>query len=117
VRIGVVLLLAIALATACGGENPAVETAPTPAERATPARLPNLGCDVQAQCFPQLAQQALDRCPASRLSRDGRLVRRRLERLLAQVAYVDLHNARAYQTTNALVAALEELERACLSSG
>jgi hypothetical protein len=74
----------------------------------------NLGCDVVAQCFPELARATLERCPPNRLDARGREARRRLERLLARIANVDLHNERAYEASDAAMAALADLEEECL---
>jgi hypothetical protein len=111
------LLVAVVAAVAgCGGQKSAdsrgttASTAPEPAVTGPPS----LGCDVVAQCSPQLARDTLARCPASRLSPRGREARERLERLLQRIAVVDLHNEQAYEEYDALLAALAEVERACL---
>jgi hypothetical protein len=113
VRSRLVLLLVAAVA-GCGGDG---STGSTTTTRVTTGQVtttfPSLGCDVAAQCFPQLAQETLARCPASRLDAHGRRVRRRLEKLLARIAAVDLHNEEAYVAANAVIAARAELERIC----
>jgi hypothetical protein len=96
------LLVAVVAAVAgCGGQKSAdsrgttASTAPEPAVTGPPS----LGCDVVAQCSPQLARDTLARCPASRLSPRGREARERLERLLQRIAVVDLHNERHTKST------------------
>ena len=117
-RVPVALLcLAVALAGCAGGEDePDRKAAPTDGSPTTTG-LSNLGCDVVEQCFPQLAQATLDRCPAGRLSPQGQEARRWLEGLLARITGVDLHNEQAYEATDAVLAALADLERACLPRG
>ena len=110
------LVTAVGVVAGCGGGNSAqspgttASTAPEPVVSGPPS----LGCDVVAQCSPQLAQDTLARCPASRLSPRGREARKRLERLLDRIAVVDLHNEQAYEEYDALLAALAEVEQACL---
>jgi hypothetical protein len=118
VRVWHVVLVAAALAalTGCGSDESARGSATT-APAATPpvsTRPSNLGCDVVARCFPELARATLERCPASRLDARGREARRRLERLLARIADVDLHNERAYSVSGAATAALADFEEECL---
>jgi hypothetical protein len=110
------LVTAVAVVAGCGGgKSPDSQrtTASTGRERAVTGP-PSLGCDVVAQCAPQLAQDTLARCPARRLSARGREARKRLERLLARIAVVDLHNEQAYAEYDALLDALAEVEQACL---
>lgn len=113
-RLQLALLVALGALAGCGtnGKEAAEPAAPPPRSAAATGRS-NVGCDVVAQCFPQLAQATLDRCPRSRLSPRGREARRRLERLLARITDVDLHNEQAYEATDAVVAALRQLEQAC----
>ena len=117
VRVWHVVLVAAAVAVlmGCGDDDSAGGSATTaPAATAPVSTRPsNLGCDVVAQCFPELARATLERCPASRLDARGREARRRLERLLARIADVDLHNEQAYEASDAVVQALDELERVC----
>jgi hypothetical protein len=111
----VVFVLAVAAVGGCGGdEDPAARPAATTPEPTQARRSPNLGCDVPAQCFPLQAEQTLARCPAAGLSPAGRKARVRLERLLARIADVDLHNKQADEASEAVRRALAELERACL---
>jgi hypothetical protein len=77
------------------------------------ARAPSLGCDVVAVCLPEVAHELLARCPASRLSPDGRHARKRLEKALDQVENADLHNKLADEASEAALTALTVLERAC----
>jgi hypothetical protein len=64
-------------------------------------------------CVPQVAHETLARCPASRLSPDGRHARKRLEKALAEIEGVDLHNKQADEASAAAALALAQLERAC----
>jgi hypothetical protein len=109
------LLASIAALAACGGDAGREAVAGTTSDR-KPATTqpPNLGCDVVVQCFPTQAQATLDRCPPDQLDARGREARKRLERLLARIADVDLHNEQAYEATDAAMAALAEFEEACL---
>ena len=116
IRLVVLVTAAVAALTGCGGqEDSAVESAPTaPAATASASTRPsNLGCDAVAHCFPELARATLERCPADRLDSQGRVARRRLERLLARIDSVDLHNEKAYEASDAAAAALSDLEREC----
>lgn len=101
---------------ACGGGNGSAgpPTTVAPATAPVTTRASNLGCDVVAQCFPEQARATLERCPASRLDSRGREARRRLERLLARIADVDLHNEQAYEASDAAMAALADFEEECL---
>ena len=113
------LLLLVAALTAvagCGGEKSAQSQGTTASTAREPAATgpPSLGCDLLPQCAPQLAQDTLAGCPASRLSPRGRDARERLERLLQRIAVVDLHNEQAYEEYEAMLAALDEVEHACL---
>jgi hypothetical protein len=110
------LVTAVAAVAGCGGGKSADSGGTTASTGREPAVSgpPSLGCDVVAQCAPQLAQDTLARCPASRLSPRGREARTRLERLLQRIAVVDLHNEQAYEEYDALLAALDEVEQACL---
>jgi hypothetical protein len=118
IRVPLALLLAAgALAGCSGGGESSAETPPPPPPEPTTTRLSNVGCDSVDQCLPLLAQATLDRCPAGRLSPHGREVRRRLERLLARITGVDLHNEQAYEATDAVRVALTDLEQACLPRG
>ncbi len=74
---------------------------------------PTPGCDVVVVCVPQVAHDMLARCPEKRLNADGRHARKRLERVLAQIEEVDLHNKQAYEAENAAQQALTQLEKAC----
>jgi hypothetical protein len=107
---------AVVVRGGCGGDDSAGGSDTTAPAVTTPTttRPSNLGCDVVAQCFPELARATLERCPASRLDRRGREARRRLERLLARIAHVDLHNELAYEASDAARAALADLEQECL---
>jgi hypothetical protein len=115
---GRALLVAASVAVlgACGGGSGSAGPATTAAPASGPAttRPSNLGCDAVAQCFPELARATLERCPASRLDARGREARRRLERLLARIADVDLHNEQAYEASDAATAALADFEEHCL---
>jgi hypothetical protein len=117
IRSAVLIAVAVALLGGCGGghstgEAAATTTAPPP-EPVTTTGPPSLGCDVIVLCLPETARAALERCPASRLDARGRAARRRLERLLARIDEVDLHNEQAYEASDAAMAALAELENGC----
>jgi hypothetical protein len=117
-RVPLALLVVLAALAGCGENGEETAEPPAPAARDVAATRPSsVGCDVVAQCFPQLAQATLERCPRSRLSPRGREARRRLERLLARITDVDLHNEQAYEATDAVLAALADLEQACLPRG
>jgi len=112
-----VLLVAAGLAGCGGGGNaaappPPAKTAAKPAATRTVAA-PIPGCDVIVVCVPQVAHETLARCPASRLSPEGRHARKRLEKALAEIEGVDLHNKQADEASAAAVSALARLERAC----
>jgi hypothetical protein len=106
----------VAAIAGCGGDDdsaaPPSETASSTTGTVT-VRPPNLGCDVVAVCLPEVAHELLERCPAGRLSPDGRHARKRLEKVLDQIEEVDLHNKQAYEASDAAVDALTQLERAC----
>ncbi len=104
----------VGLAGCGGGERSVGDAATTIAPVETAAPLPStVGCDEVAVCLPEIAHETLERCPASRLSRHGRLARRRLENAIEQIEDVDLHNKLADLAPAAALAALTELERAC----
>jgi hypothetical protein len=110
-----VLLVAAGLAGCGGGDDTA---APPPTTGARPAATgtvaaPIPGCDVVVVCVPQVAHETLARCPAGRLGHEGRHARKRLEKALAEIEGVDLHNKQADEASAAAVLALAQLERAC----
>jgi hypothetical protein len=118
IRVLLALLLAAGAVAGCsGGGDSSTESPPPPPPANTTTRLSNVGCDSVDQCLPQLAQATLDRCPVARLSLRGREARRRLERLLARITSVDLHNEQAYEATDAVRTTLTDLEQACLPRG
>ena len=118
IRVPLALLVVVGGLAGCAGGGDEPESAAAHADgEPTTTQLSSVGCDVAAQCFPQLAQATLDRCPARRLSPHGQEARRRLERVLARITGVDLHNEQAYEATDAVLAALAELEQACLPRG
>jgi hypothetical protein len=112
----VVPVLLVMTLMGCGGDGSAGAPTTTQAPPTEPVAtgLPNLGCDVVAQCLPEFARSALERCPASRLNARGRQARRRLEKLLDQIDAVDLHNKQADLASPAAMGALTELEQQCL---
>jgi hypothetical protein len=116
IRRAALVTISLALLAGCGGDDRSAgpaETATRATERPT-TRPSSLGCDVVAHCFPEAARETLERCPANELDARGRAARRRLERLLARIADVDLHNEQAYEASDAVVAALASFEEACL---
>jgi hypothetical protein len=113
-RIASLTVVVIALAASgCGGSGEAsAPVSTTDAPKAS--RSSRVGCDVAAQCATVNAQETLKRCPASRLDARGRKARKRLERLLARIERVDLHNKQVDEAYAAAMKALEELERTCI---
>jgi hypothetical protein len=109
-------LVLVAALAGCGGDRGADGPTPTAPAQTEPVAtgLPKLGCDVVAQCLPEFARSTLERCPASRLNARGRQARRRLEKLLAQIEAVDLHNKQADLASPAAMSALTQLEQECL---
>ena len=113
-RIAVTVVLIALAATGCGGSEEDSEP-PSPSQAApTTVGYSRVGCDVPAQCSTVNAEETLKRCPASRLDARGRKARERLERLLARIEHVDLHNKQVDEAYAAAMKALENLERACL---
>jgi hypothetical protein len=112
-----IVFLVAALAGCGGGDESAAPVSRTtsapPASTAETARAPSLGCDVVAVCLPEVAHELLERCPASRLSPDGRHARRRLEKALDQVEKAALHNKLADEASEAALVAVSRLEREC----
>ena len=111
-RIARIVVLIVLTAPACGGSD----ESPRPATSEAPKTVgySRVGCDVAAQCSTVNAEETLKRCPASRLDARGRKARKRLERLLARIERVDLHNKQVDAAYAAAMRALEDLERACL---
>jgi hypothetical protein len=112
-RIALVAALIVLAVAACGGSD---ESTPEPAAEPAPttAGSSRIGCDVTTACPTVNAEETLKRCPASRLDARGRKTRKRLERLLARIERVDLHNKQVDEAYAAAIRALEDLERACL---
>ena len=111
IRFALVAVL-IVLAAGCGGSDEAPE--PAPAQAPGTVSYSRVGCDSEAQCSTVNAEETLKRCPASRLDARGRKARKRLERLLARIERVDLHNKQVDEAYAATMKALQDLERACL---
>jgi len=107
----IAVLIALA-ATGCGGSGDA--SAPASTKNAPTVSQSRVGCDVPAQCSTVQAEETLKRCPPGRLSARGRKARKRLERLLARIENVDLHNKQVDEPYSAAMRALGDLERACL---
>jgi hypothetical protein len=110
------VLAAVALTAGCGGGEQVVGQSTTTATVEQPidtTRPPSMGCDYMPDCFPQLAAQALERCPPSRLDKRGRTARRRLVKHLERYQSVDLHSSQAYETNGPADEALSDLEAAC----
>jgi hypothetical protein len=111
-RIAVTVVLITLAASGCGRSDESSEpVAPKAPRTETYSRV---GCDVAAQCSTVNAEETLKRCPANRLDARGRKARKRLERLLARIERVDLHNKQVDEAYAAAMKALEELERACV---
>jgi len=107
-RIVVGAVLIVLAASGCGGGEEASKPA------SSPVSYSRVGCDTEAQCSTVNAEETLKRCPADRLNARGRKARKRLERLLARIERVDLHNKQVDEAYAATMKALEDLERACL---
>ena len=107
-------MLIVLTAAGCGGagqeDRPAASAAP-PSVSTSSSRI---GCDVPSSCSTVNAEETLKRCPASRLDARGRKARKRLERLLARIERVDLHNKQVDEAYAAAMRAVEDLERECL---
>src|SRR5262245_24922468 len=117
-RASVAVLAVTAVLAGCGGGegDSAAPPANTTAGRQTTTekvQAPTPGCDVLVVCVPEVAHEMLARCPAKRLNADGRHARKRLERVLAQIEEVDLHNKQAYEAESAAQQAFTQLEKAC----
>jgi hypothetical protein len=113
VCVGLTLLLA-----GCGGGTDAsgpstATTGATTVTDAEPAGPPSLGCDYLPHCYAEWAEEALARCPADTLDAAGRELRTRLQRQLARIEDVDLHNEQAYEAFEAVGAALEAFGEHC----
>jgi hypothetical protein len=109
-----VVLIVLVAAAGCGGHEEApmqTGSSPKPPPAVSNSRV---GCDTEAQCSTVNAEETLKRCPASRLDAHGRKARKRLERLLARIEHVDLHNKQVDEAYAATMKALADLERACL---
>jgi len=111
-RIVLGAVLIVVAATGCGGGEDASKPASAPASATV--SYSRVGCDTEAQCSTVNAEETLRRCPADRLNARGRKARKRLERLLARIERVDLHNKQVDEAYAATMKALEDLERACL---
>ncbi len=74
---------------------------------------PDLGCDYLPHCYGEWAREALARCAEDTLPPKGRQARARLERQVARIEGVDLHNEQAYEAFEAVGAALEAFNRHC----
>jgi hypothetical protein len=107
------VLIAVA-ASGCGGSDEASEPRAAPSSAPKTVASSRLGCDVPSACSTVNAEETLKRCPASRLDAEGRKARQRLERLLARIERVDLHNKQVDEAYAATMSALADLERACL---
>lgn len=112
-RIARVVLLIVLVAGGCGGSDEASSPRASPSPASESVRNSRVGCDVPSACSTVNAEETLKRCPASRLDANGRKARKRLERLLARVERVDLHNKRVDEAYAAAMRALAALERAC----
>jgi hypothetical protein len=106
------VLIVLATAGCGGGGGDVSRRAPPPAQTTVGAS--RVGCDVPSACSTVNAEETLKRCPASRLDAHGRKARKRLERLLARIERVDLHNKQVDEAYAAAMKAVDDLERACL---
>lgn len=113
-RIARIVLLIVLVAAGCGGSDEASETRASPSPASETVGSSRVGCDVPSACSTVNAEETLKRCPASRLDAQGRKGRKRLERLLARIERVDLHNKQVDEAYAAAMRALAALERACL---
>lgn len=105
----VLIVLAVA---GCGGSEEAAKPASSPPSATV--SYSRVGCDTEAQCSTVNAEETLKRCPPDRLDARGRKARKRLERFLARIERVDLHNKQVDEAYAATMKALADLERACL---
>jgi hypothetical protein len=112
-RIAAIAVLIVLAAVACSGSGQEDRSA-APEASPTVTRSSRIGCDVPTSCSTVNAEETLKRCPASRLDARGRKARKRLERLLARIERVDLHNKQVDEAYAAAMRAVEDLERACL---
>jgi hypothetical protein len=113
-RIVLGTVLIVLAASGCGGSDEASEPRAAPSAPSRTVASSRVGCDVPSACSTVNAEETLKRCPASRLDAQGRKARIRLERLLAQIERVDLHNKQVDEAYAATMSALAALERACL---
>jgi hypothetical protein len=106
-RIALVAALIVLAGASCGGnDEPSSEPVAEPVP--TTAGYSRIGCDVPSACSTANAEETLKRCPASRLDAPGRKTRKRLERLLARIERVDLHNKQVDEAYAAAMRALED---------
>jgi len=108
-----VVVIALA-ASGCGGSGESSDSVTSIKEAPKTVGYSRVGCDVSAECSTVSAEETLKRCPAERLDARGRKARRRLERLLARIERVDLHNQQVDAAYAAAMRALADLERECL---
>jgi len=77
----------VTLAAGCSDDDRSESPATTQPSRVTNPTFPSLGCDVVSECLPESIPEALAACPASKLSKKGKLARKELEEVLPRVRY------------------------------
>jgi hypothetical protein len=102
----------VLIGAACGGGSEEVASPPAPQADAGPS-YPSPDCEGGLECYAQRAKEALARCPERHLDATGRAARARLQRLLARIEEVDLHNEQAYEAYEAVGTGLAEFGKHC----
>lgn len=77
----------VSLAAGCADDERSESPARTQASRVTTPTIMSLGCDVVSLCLPESIPEVLASCPARKLSREGKLARKKLAEVLPRVRY------------------------------